>query len=140
MGSGSVQGSYFAEHDIVVELTNGELYRGHLLHAEGSMNLQLSNVVLTAKDGRVNKHVILHLRKNLPKTESQVVQAGKCVFTWQSSAIFSAAGNTTQVACSQVSGCYSSELRHYVASQFYLKESDGVFSGKSATRSFASWT
>lgn len=42
-------------HVITVELKNGELYRGKLEAAEDTMNVQLSAVVHTARDGKVTK-------------------------------------------------------------------------------------
>ena len=44
-------------HIITVELKNGELYRGKLEAAEDTMNVQLSGVVHTARDGKVTKYV-----------------------------------------------------------------------------------
>eukprot|EP01051_Picozoa_sp_SAG22_P008994 SAG22_NODE_720_length_7649_cov_16.537616_1_plen_208_part_00 len=41
-------------HTITVELKTGEVYRGHLVESEDNMNMQLSNVTLTARDGRVS--------------------------------------------------------------------------------------
>lgn len=44
-------------HAITVELKSGELYRGHLDAAESTMNVVLSTVVHTGRDGRVTKCV-----------------------------------------------------------------------------------
>jgi small nuclear ribonucleoprotein (snRNP)-like protein len=44
-------------HAVTVELKSGDLYRGHLQAAENTMNVQLLNVVHTARDGRVTKLV-----------------------------------------------------------------------------------
>lgn len=44
-------------HVITVELKNGELYRGKLEAAEDTMNVQLSAVIHTARDGKVTKCV-----------------------------------------------------------------------------------
>ena len=41
-------------HTITVELKTGEVYRGHLVESEDNMNMQLSNVTLTARDGRIS--------------------------------------------------------------------------------------
>ena len=38
-------------HVINLELTSGEVYRGHLLDAEDNMNCQLSDVKVIARDG-----------------------------------------------------------------------------------------
>ena len=48
-------------HNVTVELKGGELYRGTLESSESSMNVTLSNVTHTAKDGKVSKmeHVFL---------------------------------------------------------------------------------
>ena len=37
-----------------MELKTGEVYRGHLVESEDNMNMQLSNVTLTARDGRTS--------------------------------------------------------------------------------------
>jgi small nuclear ribonucleoprotein D3 len=42
-------------HVVTVELKKGEIYRGMLVNAEDSMNCQLKNVTMTARDGRVSK-------------------------------------------------------------------------------------
>lgn len=42
-------------HPVTVELRSGELYRGHLDAAEDTMNLTLSKVVVTGRDGKVTK-------------------------------------------------------------------------------------
>lgn len=44
-------------HVITVELRSGEIYRGKLEAAEDTMNVQLSAVVHTARDGKVTKYV-----------------------------------------------------------------------------------
>ena len=41
-------------HTVSVELKTGEVYRGHLVESEDNMNMQLSNVTMTARDGRVS--------------------------------------------------------------------------------------
>lgn len=46
-------------HDVTIELKSGELYRGRLLAAEETMNVQLSSVVHQARDGRVTRHVVI---------------------------------------------------------------------------------
>jgi small nuclear ribonucleoprotein (snRNP)-like protein len=40
-------------HTISVELKTGEVYRGQLMDAEDNMNLQMQNIQLTGRDGRV---------------------------------------------------------------------------------------
>ncbi|VVT56740.1 uncharacterized protein SAPINGB_P005242 [Magnusiomyces paraingens] len=41
-------------HSVTLELTSGETYRGKLLEAEDNMNVQLRDVTVTARDGRVS--------------------------------------------------------------------------------------
>lgn len=41
-------------HVITLETTLGTTYRGKLLEAEDSMNIQLKDITLTARDGRVS--------------------------------------------------------------------------------------
>ena len=40
---------------VVIELTNGEKYRGHLVRAEDNMNCQLASVTMRARDGKLSK-------------------------------------------------------------------------------------
>ncbi|CCI47605.1 unnamed protein product [Albugo candida] len=47
---------------ITVELKNGEIYRGHLDESEDSMNCQLSNVVLSARNGQKCKLEQVYVR------------------------------------------------------------------------------
>mmetsp|Transcript_1880 Transcript_1880/g.5228 ORF Transcript_1880/g.5228 Transcript_1880/m.5228 type:complete len:120 (-) Transcript_1880:51-410(-) len=49
-------------HTVTVELKNGEVYRGLLLEAEDNMNCQLSNISMTARDGRVSNLEQVFLR------------------------------------------------------------------------------
>lgn len=42
-------------HTITLETMNGEVYRGKLIEAEDNMNCQLSQITMTARDGRVSK-------------------------------------------------------------------------------------
>lgn len=49
-------------HIVTVELTNGEVYRGHLIDAEDCMNIQIHNCTLTAKDGRQSKLDYVYIR------------------------------------------------------------------------------
>eukprot|EP01028_Stygiella_incarcerata_P002451 TRINITY_DN1459_c0_g2_i1.p1 TRINITY_DN1459_c0_g2~~TRINITY_DN1459_c0_g2_i1.p1 ORF type:complete len:119 (-),score=28.36 TRINITY_DN1459_c0_g2_i1:142-498(-) len=39
-------------HKVTVELVSGEMYRGLLADVEDTMNMQLSDVTVTARDGR----------------------------------------------------------------------------------------
>ena len=47
---------------VIVELTNGEKYRGHLVRAEDNMNCQLSNVTMRAHDGKLSKLENVYIR------------------------------------------------------------------------------
>ena len=49
-------------HVVTVELTNGQVYRGKLQHAEDSCNVQLREVTGTARDGRVSHLDYVYLR------------------------------------------------------------------------------
>ena len=40
---------------VIIELTNGEKYRGHLVRAEDNMNCQLTSVTMRARDGKLSK-------------------------------------------------------------------------------------
>ncbi|KAI9481092.1 MAG: hypothetical protein EXX96DRAFT_522664 [Benjaminiella poitrasii] len=42
-------------HIITLELKTGQLYRGKLLEAEDNMNIQLKDITVTARDGRVSQ-------------------------------------------------------------------------------------
>ncbi|KAG7383474.1 Small nuclear ribonucleoprotein Sm D3 [Phytophthora pseudosyringae] len=47
---------------VTIELKNGEVYRGHLAESEDSMNCQLSDVVLTQRDGQKAKLELVYVR------------------------------------------------------------------------------
>eukprot|EP00565_Helicotheca_tamesis_P003474 CAMPEP_0185734386 /NCGR_PEP_ID=MMETSP1171-20130828/22355_1 /TAXON_ID=374046 /ORGANISM="Helicotheca tamensis, Strain CCMP826" /LENGTH=81 /DNA_ID=CAMNT_0028404371 /DNA_START=115 /DNA_END=356 /DNA_ORIENTATION=- len=47
---------------ITAEMKNGEIYRGLLLTAEDTMNVTLSDVVRTARNGQVSKLPSVYLR------------------------------------------------------------------------------
>lgn len=47
---------------ITVELKNGEIYRGLLLSAEETMNLSLSEVLRTSRNGQIKKLPTVYLR------------------------------------------------------------------------------
>mmetsp|Transcript_28543 Transcript_28543/g.48259 ORF Transcript_28543/g.48259 Transcript_28543/m.48259 type:complete len:112 (+) Transcript_28543:170-505(+) len=49
-------------HVVTVELKNGETYRGLLDEAEDTMNVRLSDVTMTARNGRVSKLEQVFLR------------------------------------------------------------------------------
>ena len=54
-------------HVITVELKNGETYRGILVSAEETMNCQLKEVTMTAKEGRVQRLEHIFLRGGMIK-------------------------------------------------------------------------
>lgn len=47
---------------VVVELTNGEKYRGHLVKSEDNMNCHLINVTMKARDGKLSKLETVFIR------------------------------------------------------------------------------
>jgi small nuclear ribonucleoprotein D3 len=47
---------------ITVEMKNGEIYRGLLLGAEDTMNVSLSDVLRTARNGQISKLPNVYLR------------------------------------------------------------------------------
>jgi small nuclear ribonucleoprotein D3 len=49
-------------HIVTCELTNGTLYRGRMVDAEDSMNVQLREVTVTHRDGRVQQLETVYLR------------------------------------------------------------------------------
>ncbi|RHY47083.1 hypothetical protein DYB30_007325 [Aphanomyces astaci] len=49
-------------HAITLELKNGEIYRGHLVESEDSMNCQLKQVTLTGRDGQISRLEQVYVR------------------------------------------------------------------------------
>ena len=49
-------------HRLTVELIDGSLYRGLLTDCEDSMNLQLSSVTCTSREGRMTKLEFVYIR------------------------------------------------------------------------------
>lgn len=49
-------------HVVSVELKNGEIYRGMLVEAEDTMNCQMKEVTMTARDGRISRLENVFLR------------------------------------------------------------------------------
>mmetsp|Transcript_22052 Transcript_22052/g.27035 ORF Transcript_22052/g.27035 Transcript_22052/m.27035 type:complete len:111 (+) Transcript_22052:142-474(+) len=47
---------------VTVEMKNGEIYRGLLVNAEDTMNMTISDVVRTARNGHVTKIPTVYLR------------------------------------------------------------------------------
>jgi small nuclear ribonucleoprotein D3 len=42
-------------HVITIEMKNGEIYRGRLMESEDTMNCFITDVTMTARDGRISK-------------------------------------------------------------------------------------
>ena len=53
---------YVISHVPQMKMKNGEIYRGLLLNAEDTMNMTLSEVVRTARNGQVSKLPTVYLR------------------------------------------------------------------------------
>ncbi|KAF2705941.1 Sm-like ribonucleoprotein [Pleomassaria siparia CBS 279.74] len=51
-----------AGHTITLEIDSGEVYRGKLLEAEDNMNVQLKDITVTARDGRVSHLEQVYIR------------------------------------------------------------------------------
>lgn len=49
-------------HVVTIELRNGEIYRGLLNETEETMNCMVTNVTMTARDGRVSKMENVYIR------------------------------------------------------------------------------
>ena len=49
-------------HIITLELKSGETYRGKLLDTEDNMNLQLKDIAMTSRDGRVTQLEQVYVR------------------------------------------------------------------------------
>ena len=49
-------------HVITIELKNGEIYRGKLVESEDTMNCQMREVSMTARDGRVRRLEEVYIR------------------------------------------------------------------------------
>jgi len=49
-------------HTVTCELKTGEIYRGLLSEAEDNMNVQMSNVTVTGRDGRVSQLDTVYVR------------------------------------------------------------------------------
>mmetsp|Transcript_27811 Transcript_27811/g.39119 ORF Transcript_27811/g.39119 Transcript_27811/m.39119 type:complete len:115 (-) Transcript_27811:88-432(-) len=47
---------------VTVEMKNGEIYRGLLIGAEETMNMNLSDVIRTARNGKISKIPNVYLR------------------------------------------------------------------------------
>ena len=48
-------------HKVTVEMRSGEVYRGLLTDAESTMNVSLSEVICTARNGKVKKMESVYL-------------------------------------------------------------------------------
>ncbi|KAJ5057615.1 hypothetical protein J3E74DRAFT_409103 [Bipolaris maydis] len=51
-----------AGHIVTLEITSGEVYRGKLIEAEDNMNVQLKDITVTARDGRVSHLEQVYIR------------------------------------------------------------------------------
>ncbi|KAJ1652038.1 small nuclear ribonucleoprotein Sm D3 [Dispira simplex] len=49
-------------HIVTLEMKNGQTYRGKLLQAEDNMNVQLRDIIVTARDGQVSKLDQVYIR------------------------------------------------------------------------------
>jgi len=49
-------------HIVTVEITSGQTYRGKLIEAEDNMNVQLKDITVTARDGRVSHLEQVYIR------------------------------------------------------------------------------
>ncbi|CAO3610110.1 unnamed protein product [Cunninghamella blakesleeana] len=49
-------------HIITLELKTGQLYRGKLLEAEDNMNIQMKEITVTTRDGRVSQLDQVYIR------------------------------------------------------------------------------
>jgi small nuclear ribonucleoprotein D3 len=50
---------------VTVEMKNGEIYRGLLINAEETMNMTISDVIRTARNGQVSKIPTVYLRGSM---------------------------------------------------------------------------
>ncbi|KAE8310362.1 hypothetical protein BJX62DRAFT_237745 [Aspergillus germanicus] len=62
-------------HVVTLEITSGVVYRGKLLEAEDNMNVQLKDITVTARDGRVSHLDQVYIRgshvRNAPMFRSR---------------------------------------------------------------------
>ncbi|KKY18905.1 putative small nuclear ribonucleoprotein sm d3 [Phaeomoniella chlamydospora] len=56
-------------HVVTLEITSGQVYRGHLLEAEDNMNVQLKDITVTARDGRVSHLDQVYIRGSHIRTQ-----------------------------------------------------------------------
>ncbi|KAK3378265.1 hypothetical protein B0H63DRAFT_242558 [Podospora didyma] len=49
-------------HIVTLEITSGQTYRGKLIEAEDNMNIQLKDITVTARDGRVSHLEQVYIR------------------------------------------------------------------------------
>ncbi|KAG5361927.1 Small nuclear ribonucleoprotein Sm D3 [Yarrowia sp. C11] len=65
MGAGGIPLKLLSEaqgHVVTVELTSGHTYRGKLIEAEDNMNVQIRDVTVTARGGRVSHLEQVYIR------------------------------------------------------------------------------
>ena len=66
-------------HVITVELKNSEIYRGMLLKSQDNMNLELTTVTHTARDGQVQKMEQVSNQNMFITCGTHVLQNDSCV-------------------------------------------------------------
>lgn len=49
-------------HVITLETVNGEVFRGKLVEAEDNMNIHMSDIIMTARDGRTSNLQQVYVR------------------------------------------------------------------------------
>ena len=88
-------------HIVTLETTAGEVYRGKLVEAEDNMNVQLQNIQVTARDGRVTQSEQVFIRgsmirflilpdmlKNAPMFAGWLLEAANLPFSEQKVGIY----------------------------------------------------
>ncbi|CAD6594012.1 MAG: small nuclear ribonucleoprotein Sm D3 [Alectoria sarmentosa] len=59
-------------HVITLEITSGQVYRGKLIEAEDNMNVQLKDITVTARDGRVSHLDQVYIRGSHKRPHVQI--------------------------------------------------------------------
>ncbi|PQE15574.1 putative small nuclear ribonucleo SM D3 protein [Rutstroemia sp. NJR-2017a BBW] len=82
-------------HVVTLEITSGQVYRGKLLEAEDNMNVQLKDITVTARDGRVShldqvyirgSHKEASLSANIGRDGAVMVSWAMTNFRWSRNA------------------------------------------------------
>ncbi|CAG8570563.1 4282_t:CDS:2 [Diversispora eburnea] len=58
-------------HIVTLELNNGTVYRGKLSEAEDNMNVQLREITVTARDGRVSQLDQVYIRATVARAQAR---------------------------------------------------------------------